>query len=325
VGTDIVLDSSGGEVSTDGLFNPGTDNGVGTLDVVVVADSGGHGADSGGHGEDSGGGGGVDVPEGFLGRYDECGFGTDPCANPLVCVGRCHLPCNAGCADDEECITFGFSDFGVCGLVVGPGEDCDFELARVCHDGLFCNEVGVCEAPEIGGEGAECDGGTACGEGLLCLGDGRGGGRCHVDCTGNPDHCDEDERCLTARDGSGICARECDPEEDVCDTDNYVCREPLTGGDEACLPNLGDSSGEGGFGDSCGGPEDCADGYECPRRVPGSYCSIDCDEGTECPDDTVCQDFWTFTACAYLCPGGVGECPEGMDCDELFGTWLCHW
>ena len=328
----------GGDVGTDGLFTlpdgavvdslPGADGGATPLDVTLQ---------DGGGGQDTGGGGGGEV----LGRFDDCGWGN-PCPEPLVCVGSCQLPCDAGCPDDEECIELR-DDFGVCGHVVGEGGECDFERARVCEEGLFCNEDGICEAPEVSGEGDPCGGDElTCEEGLVCVSTGWNEGVCLRACDPG---CEEDEICVTSGDGgSGVCFLACDPEDpdDSC-PEGYVCREQRGGGDVACLPDTGGGGGGGGetpgdlqYAAECSGWSSCEGDLWCPP-IDGAYCTPTCNETSDCPSDppgATCESFgWGPGLCLYVCEGG-GECPETCDgdpdctdmaCGDVWGMMLCHY
>lgn len=317
-----------GDVGTDGLFTlpdgqvvdapVGGETGATSLDVTIQEDSVGGGADSGGGG-------------GILGRFDDCGWG-EGCPEPLVCVGTCQLPCDAGCPDGEECLELG-GGFGVCGQVVGEGEECDFDRARVCEDDLFCNDDGICEAPDVSGEGDPCGGDAlTCDEGLVCVSTGRDEGICIRGCDPG---CEEDEICVTPRGGGpGVCFLDCDPNSDeVQCEEGFECREQMGGGDVACLPETGSSGGGGGegenipFAEECSGWSSCEEGYYCPP-IDGAYCTATCENTSDCPSDppgATCESFgWGPGLCLYLCPGG-GACPTDMACDEVWGMELCHW
>lgn len=328
-----------GDVSTDGVFTlpdgrvvddaDESDAGGPTLDAIVESDTGGGGEEDGGGGEtDTGGGGGEEIP----GRFDSCGFG-DPCPEPLQCLGTCQLPCDAGCAEDEECIELG-GGFGVCGQEAEEGERCELTEAAVCADDLFCNDDNECEAPDVVGEGDDCGGDTIdCGDGLICVGTGRGEGVCHEECG---DGCGEDETCVSPRGGGeGACFESCDPdaEEDTC-PDGYECREQIGGGEVACLAELGGGGPGGGggtgeeadFAEPCGGGgSSCSGDMFCPP-IGGSYCTQTCETVDDCPSEPAgaqCVSAgWGPGLCTFTCEGG-GECPEGMDCQDLWGQAVC--
>jgi len=313
-----------GDVATDGLFGlpdgesdgePAGDSSttnpdeVPSLDAVTTTDVN----------EDTGGGGGGG--EGGD-RYDDCGF-TNGCADPYTCIGNCHLPCDEGCPEDEECLELG-GGFGVCGHVVDEGEDCDLRMARICEDELFCNDDDVCEAPEVGGEGAPCGGRESCEDGTMCISTGGREGICHRECE---DTCDLEETCVGG-DGGGACFVACDPESDdnLC-PEGYICREQLGGGDVACLPDLGGSTGTGGeFADACGGGSSCSGDLFCPPGIEGAYCTGQCEEASDCPGEpsgATCESFgWGPGICAFLCEteGEDGPCPDGMHCRSIFGA-----
>jgi hypothetical protein len=291
-------------------------------DVVVTTDSGG----GGGGTEDTGGGGG-----GGGGRFDECGFG-EGCEAPLQCLGTCQLPCgpDSDCPEGEQC-TIVRGDFGVCSQIVGEGDDCESDFGRICDEDLTC-QGGVCTGEPVTGEGQDCGRGFGddCPDGLTCVRRATGGGSCLRPCSAD-DQCLEGEDCVGGG-GGGACFVDCDEGDDdsVC-PDTYECREQNGGGDIACLP---DQSGGGGggttttveFGEACGGDVGCADGLFCPSFVPGAYCVVQCEGDSDCPSDppgSTCENFFIGQACVFTCPGGAGDCPEGMTCQDLFGLAVC--
>jgi hypothetical protein len=310
-GDDTTLDGAGGDLNTD-LFAPG-DGGGDDTDGEVGADTG---TETGGEG---------------LGRYEACGFGGLQCEPPLICAGTCQLPCTAGCPTGEECISVGGMDaFGVCGVRGDEGDPCDFTQGQFCEDGLNC-VGGECTAPQIGGEDTPCGGlGQQCGEGLVCVFTGFGEGICRPTC-GEGDPCDEGEVCVGGGFGTpAACFEDCDLETSPECSDNvtYQCREPLGGGDEACLPRLGEPPGDAQFGEACSRDVRCAEGLFCPR-LQGGYCTQTCGNDAACPSEppgATCVNLFLQGICAFTCPGGSpSECPEGMACNDVFGQRLCAW
>ena len=334
--------TGGGDVSTDGLFGPpGSDAG---LDAIIEGDTG-TGADSAV--EDAG----ADTtrpprdmsdPD-FPGRYEECGFGRPPCADPFQCIdGVCNLACNPDspdCPEDEECIEAGgFGRSGVCGVVSDVGEDCDEDIANVCEEPLYCGSDGLCHEPDLVEETEGCDGEMVqCEDGMVCYpvgGFGGSDGRCQVDCSDDPTVCAEDEVCIEQR-SSAVCLEDCDPDTDSeCDDPGYECRRqgggPGGGGETACFPTTGGVPGEQEFGEACNENDNrCIDGLVClDERIPGVYCTRTCSSSSPCPTDidgTVeCIDLRFANYCLITCEGGAG-CPEGMTCNDLFGTEICSW
>jgi hypothetical protein len=330
-----VVDTDAGDVSLDGNFNP-VDGGD---DVEGDGTSGGDdvAGDDTAAGDDTSGGddaGGDDTGGSELARFDECDPTSPPaCEPPLVCFrGTCQLPCNAGCPDGEVCLdVVGFGDLRICGVEVGEGGECNPDEARVCEEGLYCDEEsGTCEVTGVSSSaGDECGGfDMTCGDGLVCVRAGFGGdGRCHETCE-NDDDCEDGWRCQSVGFQS-VCVENCEETED-CSWDGYVCREPLGGGDLACLGATGDEPGSLELGEACGGDlGNCAEGLTCPSFIPGAYCTYSCSDSNPCPEDPPgleCLGFAMFGNCAFVCPGGAGDCPESdMACDDLFGTSYCHY
>jgi hypothetical protein len=315
---DTNIDGGGGDINTD-LFAPGD-----------AEDDSGEGD---GAGDDSGGGGGDLVEEGEAGleRYAPCGLSGAQCAPPLVCVGTCQLPCSAGCPEGEECIELGgFGDAGVCGVRGAEGDDCDITRGLFCEAGLMCVE-GACAGSESGGEGGACGGfGEECDDGLVCVFTGFGEGICQRAC-GDDAPCEEGEVCVGGvLGGTPACFEDCDLQTDPVCSDNvtYQCRAPLGGGDEACLPRLGDPPGDAEFGEPCSSEVACVEGLFCPR-LRGGYCTATCSNSEPCPSEPAgaeCVNLLLQGACLFTCAGGdASECPEGMVCNDVFGQRLCAW
>ncbi|MCA9562326.1 MAG: hypothetical protein KC561_02505, partial [Myxococcales bacterium] len=251
-----------------------------------------------------------------LERGDECAAG-DICRSPLVCLGTCQRPCDAGCGEDETCVQLGVGDFGICGAEAGENEPCDPATGTVCSTGLTCNE-GTCQAPSEGGELESCNGfSERCEDGFECVMSGPGSGVCLPDC----DHCGSDEVCVEPQFfGAGACYQDCD-ESDIgtfqCDVEGFVCRERNGGGEEACLPGDGQSPGTAELGEACDNRDNrCVEGLFCPG-IPGGYCTNNCDEDDDCAEGADCQNFFVFQACIFTCAGGSEECPEDMTCREF--------
>ena len=264
-------------------------------------------------------------------RYEPCGF-TTPCTGSLQCLGICHLPCDAGCLEDESCISFGGDDrLGVCGQPNGLGGTCDFFLALICEEGLYCNDEGRCDAPELVYEGEECGGeDLGCEAGLACIPTGPEAGLCLPECEEDAD-CDLDESCVVARFAGGACFVSCSPGAvDAC-PDGYQCREQFGGSDVACLPERsrpgGGGSGETvGFGAPCSRELSCEEGFFCPPGVPGAYCTRECESPGDCPSEpegATCEGLSLNQACIFTCTGSDDGCPEGMTCDTIFGQSVC--
>jgi len=70
-------------------------------------------------------------------------------------------------------------------------------------------------------------------------------------------------------------------------------------------------------GARCDVQNDCDDRCLGPDgEYPGGFCSIDCTDNRDCPDETVCADR----------EGGVClfECIDNADCNFLGQGWSCH-
>ena len=339
-GTDAA-GTGGGDVSTDGLFGPpGGDAG---LDATIGDDNGGTATDSAveERGPDQARPPRDMANPDFPGRYEECGFGRPPCADPFECIGGvCNLACDPDspdCPEGEECIeSGGFGRSGVCGIVADEGEECDEDIANVCEEPLYCGSDGLCHEPDLVEETEGCDGEMVeCEDGMVCYPVGFGGdGRCQVDCFENPEGCEVDEVCIEQR-GIAVCLQACDPDTDPeCDDLGYECRRqgggPGGGGETACFPTTGGVPGEQEFGEECNESGNrCVDGLEClDERIPGVYCTRQCSSSNPCPsavDGTVeCTDLRFANYCLIICEAGEG-CPEGMTCNDLFGTEICSW
>jgi hypothetical protein len=312
-----VIDGGGGDLTTDGLFQP--PDGGETGDGAAGTDTGQDTGSSNDPLEDSGGEG--------LGRYEECGFGGPACEPPLQCLGTCQLPCDAGCLEGEDCIDLGLG--GVCGHIVGEGEACSLNEARLCDEGLDCGDDGLCHAEEVAGEGEACNTfGTGCEEGLVCVAGGfNGDGTCRPVCEETHD-CDEGEVCVGSIVGGSACFEDCDPDTDPeCTDETTVCRAPIGGGDPACLPRTGNEPGTQAFGQPCDNEDNrCQEGLFCPG-LQGSYCTQTCGEDGDCPDEpagATCLGFGIGGGvCVFGCPGGDTDCPEGMSCTDLLGQAVC--
>ena len=278
----------------------------------------------------------IDMPDEGLGLGEECGFGGPRCAEPLICIGTCQIPCDAGCPPELECIEVG--DWGgVCGTVVGEGDECDFATAVFCDDGLFCNDDGVCEATVEAPEGDPCGGGAECEEGTSCVYTAWDEGICHLECE-NDEECGEDGDCVEQMWGSAVCFEDCDPDtgNDCENPEDYECRTVGWSGDDyACQPRRGDPPGELVFGDECGGEELCGEDLFCIDWLPGSYCTQNCEEPTDCPaidgadvePDVDCMSAGVGPGLCVLICDNDDDCPfTDMRCEDLWGmAKVCSW
>ncbi|MBN1947096.1 MAG: hypothetical protein JW797_15580 [Bradymonadales bacterium] len=80
------------------------------------------------------------------------------------------------------------------------------------------------------------------------------------------------------------------------------------------------------IGDSCLSSVDCPELATCDTTATGGYCLVyDCPENS-CPDESVCVDFGTFTACMKECRVN-GDCrqEDGQVCrKDIPPTSFCY-
>lgn len=276
---------SGGDVSTDGLFPPGdsssfdgTDESTdgGNVDDVLVEDvlvedtevDTRPPSDSG-------------APD-FPGRYEECGFGSPPCEDPLYCGsdGFCHEPSLA-----EET------------------EGCDGEEVQ-CAEGLICFSVG------FDGSGGRCqvdcsEDSEVCDDDEICI-EQRDDAVCLEDCDPDTDpECDDPSYECRSRGGPGggdpACypttggvpgeqefGEECDEGDNRC-VDGLVCLNERIPG-VYCTRECSSSN-------PCPSPSEGT--VECIDIALANYCLFTCEGGTGCPEGMTCNDLFVAEVCSW--------------------------
>jgi hypothetical protein len=180
---------------------------------------------------------------------------TQVCA-PYVCAEDL---CDGDCAEDGDCDESGFCSAGECEEDLDDGESCDRDDMCAnghCVDGVCCDAAceGQCEACDVEGSEGECTavtgdphgGRDSCGGSEECAGtcDGRETQECTM--PGDETECSEGSCEDGVMSPPGTCdgAGWCEEADDV-PCDPYVCAD-----EHECLA-------------SCGGSDDCAEGFEC--------------------------------------------------------------
>lgn len=102
---------------------------------------------------------------GPIGGLDE----NCPCDSGYLCNddGRCKIEIGLPCSIDDDCISDQCVN-GICGHGAAEGESCN--LTSDCDLELHCS-VGICQQDGVdtGEEGAYCNNGDECGDGLTCV------------------------------------------------------------------------------------------------------------------------------------------------------------
>jgi hypothetical protein len=216
-----------------------------------------------------------------MGTLDACDDGN-PCTagicDPLT--GECSFVARSGaCSDDDPCSVGDYCSAGECvsgsaQLACSDGNQC---TANRCEPGVGCVAIPL--------DGRDCDDGTVCTTGDVCMDGVCVGGDEPVDCD----------------DGNLCTVNWCDPElgcrsrsiADLCDTDN-PCATPSCDPEQGCVYIPTDIPCDDGT--TCTTGDWCTDGVCRGTPVPT-------DDGNPCTDD-ICVD------------GVVGNVPHTRSCDD---------
>lgn len=241
---------------------------------------------------------------------DGMGDACDSCptvANANQNSAVCAIDVGTSCADgadacgEQDCLPLADpeddSDISMCTLPCSADED--------CGEGYCCGRITVGDAlsdnacvPQ-GFCPADTDIGATCSNGLF--------------------ECGLYGVCLAGDGGEPICSLPCEGTFDEC-PQGYGCQG--TPGDFYCEVYTGAR-----FGEACSDDGDCNDdiGQYCqagPTGAPEPFCTVACDDASDCPDTHCCQDpaGGDDTACLprERCQADVVECPNGFqDCDSV--------
>ena len=230
---------------------------------------------------------------GQCGIFMEDGTGCEDgslCTDNDVCqAGQCHAGTNATCDDSNMCT----DDICI------PETGCDFQPNGLeCEDGSKCTVGDLCVGGEcIGGEAPNCDDGK--------------------ECTG--DSCNTESGCVNANVGNGtpcgqLAGWTCLDGECQCQQDcqGKVC------GDDGCGGNCGECpEGKACQNGQCNCVPDCT-GKECGDDGCGGECGPCVGAQEVCiGDQCVCQPACAGKQCGTDgCGGDCGSCDDANDCTK---------
>ena len=248
--------------------------------------------------------------------------------------GYCSLQCNPATANScgAGSVCAGYTD--------GNGHR-QGTCTKACDTDGMCRTGYVCDTHWAGGTlqspaclpgtradvavGASCANQGGCPVGWFCLRepDGFPGGYCSRSCATGQPACPGDSFCGT---DFQICLDGCAADSE-CRSPRYKCSATLLGAPtphHTCAPYLPSAH----VGDTCATLADCTLGGYCiperdqngdPTLFTGGYCSLPCQNNTQCPAQSFCQSFGSAgSGCVRSC-SAAGQCrgAQGYVCQPL--------